>query len=334
MSLMVIKAFRDLFMYEISCNDNEMQRVKDHLHEFMGQLHELSHATTLLPWLYADNWAAVGDYGRNTHTKPIKHIDVLVCMGWKSTALHYNTDTYAVYAGDESGRFVEMRDEENRLDPNLISQRFVEHLETFNNAKGVAVAANGGFTFREKGYLWLYNIRPAFFLKEEDTDEVFYLVPNGKNHWKPIFPLQQSAQLDVVNQAHGGFMIDLIRYMKHWNREQTIPKIPASLLEAIVFNYCETKSKKLTEFADLDIAGALQAIRHGILEECIDPIGARGDLNTMVITARQKVSSQAFADQLKAQSARHFEQNGNYARSIDKWSEVFGPEFKKHAQKH
>ena len=334
MSLMVIKAFRDLFKYEISCDDKEIQRVNEHLQQFMGQLHELSHAIESLPWLYADNWATVGDYGRNTHTKPIKNIDVLVCMGWKSKALQYNTDTYAVYAGDESGRFVHMRDDKNQLDPHLISRRFAEQLETFNNAKGVAVAANGGVTFREKGYLWVYNVRPAFFLKEEDTEEVFYLVPNGKNNWKPIFPLQQAARLDLVNQAHGGFMIDLIRYMKHWNREQIIPKIPAPLLEAIVFKYCENKVKKLTEFADLDIAGALQAIRHGILEECVDPIGARGDLNSMVMSARQKVSSQAFSDQLKAQSARLFEQNGDYARSIDKWSEVFGYEFKKHALKY
>ena len=111
-----------------------------------------------------------------------------------------------------------------------------------------------------------------------------------------------------------------------------MPKIPSPLLEALVVHYCEAKAEKLTEFADLDISGLLRSIREKIQNPVMDPIGQRGDLNTLSVEARQKVIDQAFKDQLKAESARQFELKRNYKRSIAKWAEVVGHEFNKLAE--
>ena len=130
--------------------------------------------------------------------------------------------------------------------------------------------------------------RVWIFLKGVNDGEVYYLVPNGKNHQHPIQPNQIAARLNHLNKHQGSFLIDLIRCLKYWCRERLLPKIPNPLLEAIVFDYCDSKLTPLSEFSDY----------------------------------------------LKADNARHFEQTGKVQRAVDKWSEVFGREFKKYSAYH
>jgi len=168
-----------------------------------------------------------------------------------------------------------------------------------------------------------------FFIKHPKTGKIFYLIPDQHGNWRPIYPDAETTAIQSINHKHNGFMYDLIHIMKYWNREHDIPKIPSPLLEALVVNYCEAKPEKLTEFTDLDISGQLRSIRKKIQKPVMDPLGQRGDLNTLSIDARQAVMDQAFKDQLKAESARQFELNRDYKRSIEKWSEVVGYEFRK-----
>ena len=332
MAINVDRAFRKLFKHEIYCDNSELLRVHHHLYQTMDQIHQLAATAEDIPVLDIDHWVVVCDYGMNTHISPIKSIEVVLCMGWLNDGLDYNSDSYKVKAGNKSGRFVNMCDQQKYLSPAIMNENLAEHLKTLKHAKNVTVDANGGVTLRERGYLWIYNIRLGFFSKAENDGGVSYLVPNGKNHWHPIQPNQIAARLDKLNKYHGGFMIDLIRCLKYWCREQLLPKIPSSLLEAMVFNYCKSKFSPLSEFSDLDISGALQAIHENVLIECIDPIGFRGDLNSLSKEDRDTISKQAFSDYLKAKSARNFEKTNKVDRSIDKWSELFGPEFKKYAK--
>ena len=332
MAINVDRAFSELFKHEIYCDDSESLRVHNHINQTMDQIHQLAVAAEDIPELDIDHWVVVCDYGMNTHIRHIKSIEVVLCMGWLNDGLDYNHDNYKVRAGNKSGRFVNMCDQQKYLSPTIMNENLAEHLKIFKHAKNVTVDLNGGVTFREKGYLWIYNIRFGFFVKGENDEVVSYLVPNGKNHWYPIQPNQIAARLNQLDKYHGSFMIDLIRYLKYWCREQLLPKIPNSLLEAIVFNYCESKINPLSEFSDLDISGALHAIHKNVLIKCIDPIGSRGDLNSLSKEDRDAISKQAFLDYLKAKSARDFETKGKEDRAIDKWSEVFGTEFKKYSK--
>ena len=331
MASIVDKAFHNLFKHEIYCDNNETLRAHNHLNQIMDQIHQLADTKEDLPKLDKDHWVVVNDYGMNTHISPIKSIEVVLCMGWLNEGLDYNKDSYKVRAGDKSGRFVHMRDQFHWLSPTMMNKNLAEHLKTLKNAKNVTVDVNGGVTVREKGYLWIYNICLGFFLKGVNDGEVYYLVPNGKNHWHPIQPNQIAARLNHLNKHHGSFLIDLIRCLKYWCREHLLPKIPNPLLEAIVFDYCDSKLTPLSEFSDLDISGVLKAIHKNILREYIDPIGSRGDLNSLSERDRNTISKQAFSDYLKADNARHFEQTGKVQRAVDKWSEVFGREFKKYS---
>ena len=330
MNSIINKAFLRLIEHQVYCGRDESLRVHGHLTKIVGQVHQIADIVEDLPKLKKNHWVVVCDYGMNTHISPIKSIEVVLCMGWLNEELHYNSDTYKVRAGEQSGRFVGMRDQKKWLSSTAMNEKLAGYLRTLDNAKNVAVDGYGGVTFREKGYLWIYNFRLGFFLEGKTQEEVLYLVPNGKNHWHPIQPLQVAARLKQLNKYHGSFMIDLIRSLKYWCREQLLPKIPNDLLEAIVFKFCRSKVSPLTEFSVLDISGVLQAIHKQILTECIDPIASRGDLNSLSEADRNTISTRAFSSFLKADSALFFEKMGREEQAIDKWSEVFGIELKQY----
>lgn len=327
----VVHAFNQLFKKYINYGEEESAQVQLHVDNFIQELHTLSYEKDYLPWLNRDRHLVISSFGRNTHINPLKHVQLLVCLNSESAKITFDKEAgaYIVRVNVGAERFGDMINAERELIPEAITKSFVAEFRNFPDAKNVSLSKEGGATYRRKGCLWVFNVLPAFFITHPHTQETFYLIPDNKGHWKHVNPHSETAALLAINQAHHGFMYDLIRIMKYWNREHDIPTIPSPALEAIVVNYCQAKPEKLKEFADLDIAGLLRVIRETIKGPIMDPLGKRGDLNSLPVQARQKVADQAFRDQLKAETARTMEFNRDYVRSIEKWSEVVGYEFRK-----
>ncbi len=327
----VVHAFDQLFTKYINYGDEESAQVQLHIDNFIQELHTLSYAKDYLPWLNRDRHLVVSSFGRNTHIKPLKHVQLLVCLNSESAKVIFDKESgaYLIRVNVGAERFGNMVNEERELIPAAIAQSFQEEFRNLPDANNVGISAEGGATYRRKGCLWVFNVIPAFFVSHPNTGKTFYLVPDNQGHWKHIYPHNETAALRQINEQHHGFMYDLIRLLKYWNREHDIPSIPSPVLEAIVVNYCQGKAEKLKEFADLDVANLLRNIKDSIKGPIMDPLGQRGDLNTIPMTARQSIADQAFRDQLKAETARTMEFNRDYVRSIEKWSEVVGYEFRK-----
>lgn len=327
----VVHAFDQLFKKYINYGAEESAQVQLHIDTFIQELHTLSYKKDYLPWLNRERHLVASSFGRDTHINPLKHVQLLVCLNSESAKMIFDKDSkaYIIRVNAGADRFGDMVNADRELMPNAIARSFMEEFRDFPDAKNVSISPEGGATYRRKGCLWVFNVIPAFFVTHPKTKETFYLVPDNKGHWKHVYPHSETDALLAINREHNGFMYDLIRIMKYWNREHDIPTIPSALLEAIVVNYCQAKPEKLKEFADLDIAGLLRTIKDTIKKPVMDPLGKRGDLNTIPVQARQKIADQAFRDQLKAESARTMEFNRDYVRSIEKWSEVVGYEFRK-----
>ena len=330
----VVHAFDQLFVQHINYSDDDSAAVQKHVDSFIHELHGLSYSEENLPWLNRDRHLIVSSFGRGTHINPLKHVHLLICLNGESSKVtaRGKGSSYIIRINEGAERFGDMINEQRELNSSAISNNFRREFELFPDAKNVSLSAEGGATYRRKGSLWVFNVIPSFFINQPKTEKSFYLVPNQHDNWQPIYPHQETAAVQAINHQHNGFMYDLIHIMKYWNREHDIPKIPSPLLEALVVNYCEAKPEKLTEFADLDISGLLRSIREHIQKPVMDPIGQRGDLNSLAEESRQAIMDQAFKDQLKADSARQFELNRDYKRSIEKWSEVVGYEFRKLAR--
>lgn len=330
----VVHAFDQLFVQHINYSNEDSAAVKKHVDSFIHELHLLSYSETHLPWLNRDRHLIISSFGRGTHINPLRDVRLLICLNGENSRIKARGEgsSYSILINEGADRFGAMVNADRALDSRAIANNFACEFERLPDANNVSVSPEGGATYRRKGCLWVFNAIPSFFIKHPTSGDTFYLIPDHQGNWRPIYPHAETATIQAMNHEHNGFMFALIHMMKYWNREHDMPKIPSPLLEALVVHYCEAKAEKLTEFADLDISGLLRSIREKIQNPVMDPIGQRGDLNTLSVEARQKVIDQAFKDQLKAESARQFELKRNYKRSIAKWAEVVGHEFNKLAQ--
>lgn len=80
-------------------------------------------------------------------------------------------------------------------------------------------------------------------------------------------------------------------------------------------------------FVDMEIAGVLEYIETNVLYDVNDPKGIQGNINTLSVDERIKISNRAKSDKLKAVDARNFESSNDHEKSINKWAEVFGSKF-------
>ncbi len=330
----VVHAFNQLFYKHINYSSDDGALVQSHVDNFIQELHSLSYSEKHLPWLNRDRHLIISSFGRGTHINPLKHVRLLICLNGDNSRVIAKGEgnSYVIRVNEGAERFGDMINADRELDTQAIARNFAREFEGLPDAKNVSISPEGGATYRRRGCLWVFNVIPSFFIQHPQTGSTFYLIPDQQGNWKPIYPHEETDKIQAINHLHNGFMYDLIHIMKYWNREHDIPKIPSHLLEAMIVNYCEAKPEKLREFADLDISGLLKSIRENLQKPFMDPIGGRGDLNTLSEKARQAICDQAFKDQLKADAARQFELNRNYKRSIDKWAEVVGHEFHKLAR--
>ena len=84
---------------------------------------------------------------------------------------------------------------------------------------------------------------------------------------------------------------------------------------------------KLSAFVDIHIADILNHISSTVLSAVNDPKDIQGDINLLPFADRLKISVRASQDYKKALEAREYERNKDFKSSINKWSEIFGPDF-------
>ena len=105
-----------------------------------------------------------------------------------------------------------------------------------------------------------------------------------------------------------------------------MPTMSSYLLETMIFNYYENRGEndKASTFVDIEIPRVLEQIEACIYNPVDDHKGIQGDINSLSLYERIKISNRAKTDKEKANIARMFEDEGNHEASINKWKEIFG----------
>ncbi len=282
------------------------------------------------PILWREMNCALGSFARCTKKRPLDDIDQLVCLHAQGgTYLDVGGDVVITIAGGEENRLRHyLHDGTQQLNSTRILNAFKRAAEDVPNYSKADIVRDGEVVrIGLASYPWDFEVAPAFHTTPEADGRDFYLIPNGTGNWKKTDPRVMAALVKSENKRHAGHMLDQMRLAKYWNARHTAPALDSYLFEVMVLDYCRQLASPLSQFVDLALPDLFAYIGKAVWSPVWDPAGIQGNLNTVDTVTCLKVAERANLDAQRAAEARRLENDGDGEASIDKWGEVFGPEF-------
>lgn len=283
------------------------------------------------PKSYSEKDIHYGSFARRTKIRPLDDIDLMICLSGQGG--HYNeyNDRIEITVNPQSNLKSFCNDYTDILNSRKILNKFVAKLASIPQYSNAEIKRNlEAATLNLKSYDWVFDIVPCFFTAPDGLGKTYYLIPDGNGNWKKTDPRIDKEKAVDVNQQHDGYVLNVIRAIKYWNKRPTMPSMSSYLLETMILNYYDGKADKASQFVDLAIAGVLEYIETHIKYQVSDPKGIQGNINLLSSDEITKISNRAKTDKLKAIDARSFESNDDHEKSINKWAEIFGSEFPKY----
>ena len=217
------------------------------------------------------------------------------------------------------------------LNSKKVINKFLSKLSNIPQYSNAEIKRNlEAATLKLKSYDWVFDIVPCFFTAPDALGKTYYLIPDGKGNWKKTDPGIDKEKSANTNQKYSGYILNVVRVIKYWNKRPTMPSMPSYLLETMILNYYDSKTDTASQFVDLEIGPVLAYIETYIQYQVSDPKGIQGNINNLSWDEITKISNRAKSDKLKANEARGFESNNDHEKSINKWREIFGNEFPKY----
>ncbi|MBX3465507.1 MAG: nucleotidyltransferase [Planctomycetes bacterium] len=282
------------------------------------------------PLLYSERDIAYGSFARRTKIRELDDVDLISC-------LHATGGTYVdqgfggpiqitVPASSRLSDFC--HDNSASLNSIKVVNRFVKALAAVPQYSSAAINRRGEAAVLElTSYPWSFDVVPGFFTAPDAHDRTYYLIPDGSGHWKRTDPRRDRDRIAKVNQDHDGHVLSIVRLMKYWNRRPTMPSAPSYMFECMITDYYEGRVTKAVKWVDIETGQVLRYIAEAVLGVVNDPKGLQGDLNSLTFEQRWAIRERALLDAGRADEARAHETRKDHERSINKWREVFGPEF-------
>lgn len=104
--------------------------------------------------------------------------------------------------------------------------------------------------------------------------------------------------------------------------------IPPYLFENIILNFYDA-TESISEYIDLNLRSFWDYLQTGIHYDVPDPKNFQGNLNTLTSDERAGIAAKACDAWRRAASAIQLEvSNHDQIAAINKWAEIFGPDFK------
>lgn len=274
--------------------------------------------------VYTERNLKFGSFARHTKIRELDDIDLMICLSAEGERTYSENFSCIRIIGSEKDKTNGLLiDGTNYLNSTKVINRFIAKLTILNDYSKAEMHKNQeAATLKLKSYTWNFDIVPCFY-----TTGDFYLIPDGSGNWKKTDPRIDNDRTTSVNQEHDGNLLNLIRLMKYWNNRKCTLKIGSYLLECMILNQYEAKSKADNWWIDLEFKELLNKLSSAILYEVNDPKGIQGNLNNFSINDKFKISAALSEAYKKACDAREFEIKGDQKKSINKWREVLGTDF-------
>lgn len=285
------------------------------------------------PRLCSEKNIYFGSFARRTKKRELDDIDMMIALNGAGTYHNEYLDKIEIYVDPTYQLRNLCWDNTNILNSRRVINEFVSLLAQVSQYGKAEIKRNmEAATLNLKSYTWTFDIVPCFLTQKDGLNKNYYLIPDGKGHWKKTDPRIDRNRVSEVNQLHNGNVLNIIRLMKYWNRRPTMPSMPSYLIENIILNYYfQNTHLQASKYVDLEVLKLLQYIKGKVLSPIHDPKGIQGNINTLNSGEQIKVSARASIDYQKALEAIQLGNQGNHKLSISKWGEIFGSNFPRYS---
>ena len=277
--------------------------------------------------VYNDKILNFGSFARRTKIRPLDDIDIMICFSGEGTRTYEMFGDEAVIYGSESDKRNNLMDEGFKLNSTKVINCLISKLSRLNDYKKAEMHKNmEAATLQLKSYEWNFDIVPCFY-----TVQDFYLIPNGKGKWKKTDPRIDRDRVTDLNQKFNGNLLNIIRLIKYWNKNNSAKTIGSYMLEAMILDRYDKLSVSASSCCiDWEFRDTIKKLSSSILESVYDPKGIQGDINNLTYDERKSVSSAMMTAYEKARVATSLELSNSETSqrdAINKWREVFGDKF-------
>ncbi|CCI70111.1 hypothetical protein PPM_3302 [Paenibacillus polymyxa M1] len=286
------------------------------------------------PTLYNDIDIHFGSFARKTKIRELNDIDLII--GLRSQGSTYLQDSWGrieMTVPDTATDLMKLcHDYTNKLNSRKVINKFISELSTIPQYKKAEIKRNlEAATLELTTHPWNFDIVPSFITVPESDGRTYYIIPDGKGHWKKTDPRLDRSNISRINQKHNGKILNVIRLIKYWNNRPTMPSMGSYLLECMLLSYYDNKDT-VSDFVDIEARNIFAHISSAIYNNVYDPKNIQGNLNNLSFDEKQKISAKAHFDHRNALEASQFEGDGDHKSAIIKWRGIFGSAFPEYTQ--
>lgn len=270
-----------------------------------------------------------GSFSRKTKIRPLDDIDLMIVLHAQGSWREVIDSGYRIRVKPEAIKQMALCNQgTDVLNSIRVINKFKEYLANVPSYKQAEIKRNQeAVTLELNSYEWVYDIVPCFQTSPDNLGKTYFLIPDGNGNWKPTDPRIDKDRTTEINGKQQISVHDIIRIMKYWTKRRTAATMGSYFLECMVLNYYNTASVNSSKYIDMELPNLFAYVYHQINNSLYDPKGFQGDLNGLTLTERNSIQERASLDYHRSKEARDLETNGKQKESIEKWGEIFGPEF-------
>lgn len=297
----------------------------------IGQINSIESEKEDFPKLYKDKNIYFGSFARNTKIRELDDIDLMICLSANGTT--YNeyssyTDNIELIVPDSYTTLKDLcHDNSNRLNSTKVINRFKKYIDSVPQYSKAETHKNmEALTLKLSSYEWNFDIVPCFFTTEDSQGNTFYIIPDGKGYWKKTDPRIDRDNVTTLNQNLGGNLLNVIRLVKYWNRENSIGIDSSYLLETMIINFYSQDNSTCGTFVDIEFTKVLNYLKSAIFNDVQDLKGIQGNLNNYTIFEKISIAG-SIEDYYKLVKEARESELTDIEKCFEKWKEVLGGNF-------
>ncbi len=327
MARTVISAFDEFMKDTVNLRKADTDDARGSRNWLIGKMDDFE-KDEVFPVSYPDIHIAFGSFARRTKIRPLNDIDLM--FGLSAQGGTYNTlsDRITLTSSGENSRLHRYRHTNaDTICSIRILNAFKSRLQDIAQYAQADIRRNQeAVTLKLTSKDWNFDIVPCFITREDIYGKTYYLIPDGNGHWKFTDPRIDRDRVTSINVQKEGNVLNIIRAVKYWQRRSTMPSMSSYLLETLLLDYYAGRIS-CSKFVDMELETVFRHLGLFVKFAVNDPKRIQGDINTLTTEARQAISDRCYLDAQKVAEARQFEENKDHEKSINKWREVFGPQF-------
>ncbi|MFZ6024565.1 MAG: nucleotidyltransferase [Bacteroidota bacterium] len=270
-----------------------------------------------------------GSFSRKTKIRPLDDIDLMIVLHARGNWREEIDGGYRIRVQPNVDKQLALCNPgTDVLNSIKVINKFKEYLAGVPSYSKAEIKRNQeAVTLELNSYEWVYDIVPCFITTPDNFNKTFFLIPNGNGNWKPTDPRIDKDRTISINSKQQVSVLDVIRIMKYWTKRRTAATMGSYFLECMILNYYDSVGVNSNRYIVAELPNLFAHVYHQIHNPLYDPKDFQGDLNILSWSEKNSIQERAKLDYHRSSEARNLELDGKHKEAMEKWGEIFGPEF-------